>query len=946
MSNTESISNNNSDLVQGPCPINQSEDFDMAIDKDELIAMAKKFIESAEFDFDKNPISETCRFLSLKNMTVTEPRDRYNASKEIADIVEKVFDDYLANEISKRERKLFEKKFANKKSVSTVKKYDSNRDIFVIDNEEHQEPLERTCEDEDIVSAVKKLAVGRLERFKFQANEDPVDAYTRLKHIESQVKDDVTSIYGKNYELLDVVTNVFEEFSEVHRYNFFTGNKEPREITDPVCASEDTDAKQEEALGEELTEITDSLAPNKEAAKVAEIADECVKNIRFNPGEGKLVELLRVLDAERKAELKVKELYGEYQYALEELKDFFKRCYEAIERSHDGDFKGEALVVPEPEDMPGILDSIYASLNKIVKECMSGTELEYNDGSDYDVTLIQKVSEDIKLKVTEMFGDNKAIQSFANDIFHDHLAGAPKVESATVPAESLGKENCSMVKHVVITDEEKVAVANKIANDCVSKINFSHGEGETIELLRMFDAEREATSKVVEVYGDDKVALNAIHEIFNCLYENIKQFYEGEPKEDGMVRIDDPTHEEKANGIQKTEETTETPIKAKAESNPTPVEFLTMNKIKQLVKSTTEDVFGIDNEDAINAVLDIFDTRYACYVGEVKVEKLIKKAILTYIAKEAVDYSGLSLSENKSDEQMHIIEARKEAISRAKEIYGDDKDLLYYVENEVELYATAIAATLQLPNKEEKKQSRPMPIITKPIGRRIPGMTHIVQKKPLTVFGQNSQNPEPGDLHTDEEPNVSGKEIENLITKIYGERSMKNLPKESQEQSEQKEEAPSPKKLHIGLARRIALSTENAYDSPLYGITRHILDEQYPNQEYLRPYKYGLVAPFGRREERFETERELQDIHCFVWPFNSLLRYRDNWLGNYYGYGTYYDGDLKFSIHRVCMDKGKYDYVVIENSHSTRPLSFPTKDMADNFLIVFRDLIEESGNLI
>ena len=1082
MSNTKSIENNNSDLVQAPCPDNQSEDFDMAIDKDELIAMAKKFIESAEFDFDKNPISETCRFLSLKNMTVTEPRDRHNASKEIADIVEKVFDDYLANEISKRERRLFEKKFANKKSVSTVKKYDSKRDIFVIDNEEQPEPLERTCKDEDviaavkkiasgyiyntkwvehrdpaaeykklqdlesqardevirlyglddelldtvssefkefyrhhptiffptkpsertcenedIVSAVKKLALGRLEVFKFQANENPTDAYTRLKHIESQVKDDVTSIYGKNYELLDVVTNVFEDYFEVHGHNFFTGNKEPQETTDPVCASEDTDekeeamelacdtedtdAKPEESPEGELMDITDdALAQDKKTAKVTEIANECVENIRFGQGEGKLVDLLRVVDAERKAASRVYELYGEDKYAIEELSKFFKRCYEWVEQFYSEYFKEEALVMPEPADMPGILNSIYDYLSRIVKECMSGTELEHNDGSDYDLSLIQKVSHDIKSKVTEMFGDNKAILNFANDMFRDRLAGAPKVENATVQPESLGKENCSMVRHVVITDEEKVAVANKIANDCVGKIDFSHNEGEAVELLRMFEAEREATSKVVEVYGDDKVALNAIHELFNCLYENIKQFYDGEPKEAGMVRIDDPTHEEKANDTQTTEDTTETPtmdkydlspedaekvnqsierIKAKAGVDTETYESLTKDKIKQLVRPKTEEVFGIGNEDAINAVWSIFDRNPYCPIREEGLEIFIKRAILCYIAKEAVDYSDLRLSENKSDEQTCLSEVKKEAIEKTKEIYGDDKELLDYVEKVVNLYSEFI--TNKKFYMEEKKQNRPMPIITKPIGRRIPGMSHVVQQRPLSTT-ENMDNillskeeqkqlkeAESYALNRDsmvDNSNPTGKDIEDLITKIYGERSRKNIPKESQNQCEQKEEAKSVEKLHIGLARRIALSADGAYDSPLYGITRKLLEEQYPNEEYLRPYKYGLVAPFGKREERFETERELQDIHCFIWPFNSLLRYRDNWLSNYYGYGTYYDGDLKYSIHRVCMDKGKYDYVVIENSHSTRPLSFPTKDMADNFLIVFRDLIEESGNLI
>lgn len=1133
MSNTKSIANNNSDLVQGSCPINQSEDFDMAIDKDELIAMAKKSIESAEFDFDKNPISETCRFLSLKNIVVAEQSDHNNDSKEITDIVEKVFDDYLANEISKREKTLLEKKVVKKKdfgkpiltnvpredAIAAAKKIASDyiystkwvehrdpaaeykklqdlesqaRDevirLYGLDDElldtvssEFKEfykyhptiffptkPSERTCDAEDIVYSVKKTARGRLNAlFKFQENEDPADAYARLKSIESQVKNEVASLYGQNDELLDAVSSVFDEFCEVYRYAFVTCDKEPQEITDPVCASEDTDekeeaieltcstedtdAKPEESHEEELTEITDALTPDKKAANVTEIADECVKNIRFGPGEGELVDLLRVVDAERKAASRVYELYGEDRDAIEELSKFFKRCYEAVERFHYCGFKEKALVMPEPADMPKILDGIYDSINRIVKECMSGTELEYNDGSDYDATLIKNVEHDIKSKVTEIFGDNMEIQSFANDIFRDRLAGAPKVENTTVHSESLGKENCSMVRHVVITDEEKVAVANKIAYDCVNKISFNHNEGEAIELLRMFEAEREATSKVVEVYGDDKVALNAIHDIFNCLYENIKQFYEGEPKEAGMVRIDDPTHEEKVEDITKivkehvekshfdpkgdlvsnsirmsearysakeevkelyrddadalkimddlfekydsllmkchkekvndnqtTEETTETPtkdkydlspedaekvnqsierIKTKAGINTETSESLTKDKIKQLVRSKTEEVFGIGNEDAINAVWSIFDRNPYCPIREEDLEILIKRAILCYIAKEAVDYSGLSISENKSDEQIHIFEARKEAIEKAKEIYGDDKELLDYVEKVVNLYSDFI--TNQKFYKEEKKHNRPMPIITKPIGRRIPGMSHIVQQRPLSTT-ENMDNillskeeqkqlkaAESDALKRDsmvDYSDPSGKDIENLITKIYGERSRKNLPKESQEQCEQKDNtAFFGTTMSVGLARRIWKKQQ--CDRSGANLVEQLLDDFFPDKVYKRPYKYGAVVideipKYSLTESCYETNTK-------IGHFCDVIRYYKDWIDNYYGQDVNRDeSDLKFSIHRVHPEPDKYDYVVIENSHSTRPLSFPTKDMADNFLIVFRDLIEASGNLI
>lgn len=927
-------------------------------------------------------------------------------------------------------------------------------------------PLERTCENEDIVSAVNKIAKKHLETAKFSTDEDPSVNYKILQSVEKQISEEVTSLYGQDSELLDMVSGICKNFSEVHRYNFFTGNKEPQEITDPVCASEDTDekeeamelacstedtdTKQEEAPEEKLTEITYALTPDKKTAKVTEIADECVKNIRFVPGEGKLVDLLRVVDAERKAASMVKELYGEDKYALEELSKFFKRCYEEVEQFYSEYFKEEALVMPEPADMPGILNSIYDYLSRIVKECMSGTELEYNDGSDYDVTLIKNVEHNIKSKVTEMFGDNKAIQSFANDIFRDRLAGAQKVERATVPADSLDKEDCK-VRHVVITNEEKVAVANKIANVCVGKINFSHDEGEAAELLRMFEAEREATSKIVEVYGDDKVALDAIHEIFNCLYENIKQFYEGEPKEAGMVRIDDPTHEEKveditkivkehvekshfdpkgdlvsnairmsearysakeevkelyrddadalkimddlfekydsllmkcheekANDIQTTEETTETPtkdkydlspedaekvnqsierIKTKAGTDTETSESLTKDKIKQLVRSKTEEVFGTNNEDAINAVWSIFNKNSYCPIGEEDLEISIKRAILFYIAKEAVDYSDLRLSENKSDEQIHMFEAEKEAINKVKEIYGDDKELLDYVAKAVTRYAEFI--TNKQFYMEKKKQNRPMPIITKPIGRRIPGMSHVVQQRPLSTT-ENMDNillskeeqkqlkiAESEALNNDsmvDYSNPSGKDIEDLITKIYGERSRKNLPKESQEQSEQKENpAFFDAKMSVGLARRIWKKQQ--CDRSGANLVEQLLDDFFPDKAYKRPYKYGAVVideipKYSLTESCYETNTK-------IGHFCDVIRYYNNWIDNYYGKDVKRDeSDLKFSIHRVHPEPDKYDYVVIENSHSTRPLSFPTKDMADNFLIVFRDLIEESGNLI
>ena len=513
------------------------------------------------------------------------------------------------------------------------------------------------------------------------------------------------------------------------------------------------------------------------------------------------------------------------------------------------------------------------------------------------------------------------------------------------------------------THEEKVDVISKIVKEYLEKSHFDPKGDLVSNAIRMSEARYSTKEEVKELYRDDADALKIMDDLFEK-YDSLLMKY----------------HEEKANDTQTTEVTTETPTKdkydlspedaekvnqsiernnAKAEGNPTPVEFLSKNKIKQLVKSKTEEVFGANNEDAINAVLDIFDKNSSYHIGEEDLEISIKRAILCYIAKEAVEYSGLRLSENKSDEQIHMFEAKKEAIEKAKEIYGDDKELLDYVAKEVELYSIAIAMTLHLPNTKEKKQNRPMPIITKPIGRRIPGMSHIVQQRPLSTT-ENMDNillskeeqkqlraAESEALNRDsmvDYSDPSGKEIENLITKIYGERSRKNLPKESQEQSEQKDEPVFfGNTMSVGLARRIW--KEQPCDGSIANIMEPLLDSFFPDKEYQRPYKYGAVVldEIVSGQVTDSSYAGSKKLNCFC----SVLKYYNNWIDNYYGQDVKRDeSDLKFSIHRVHPEQDKYDYVVIENSHSTRPLSFPTKDMADNFLIVFRDLIEASGNLI
>ena len=256
-------------------------------------------------------------------------------------------------------------------------------------------------------------------------------------------------------------------------------------------------------------------------------------------------------------------------------------------------------------------------------------------------------------------------------------------------------------------------------------------------------------------------------------------------------------------------------------------------------------------------------------------------------------------------------------------------------------------------------QRKKRPSTTQLIGRRMPGLCHVVQQKPLSTT-ENMDNillskeeqkqlraAESEALNRDsmvDYSDPSGKEIENLITKIYGERSRKNLPKESQEQSEQKDEPVFfGNTMSVGLARRIW--KEQPCDGSIANIMEPLLDSFFPDKEYQRPYKYGAVVldEIVSGQVTDSSYAGSKKLNCFC----SVLKYYNNWIDNYYGQDVKREeSDLKFSIHRVHPEPDKYDYVVIENSHSTRPLSFPTKDMADNFLITFRDLIEASGNLI
>lgn len=380
-------------------------------------------------------------------------------------------------------------------------------------------------------------------------------------------------------------------------------------------------------------------------------------------------------------------------------------------------------------------------------------------------------------------------------------------------------------------------------------------------------------------------------------------------------------------------------------------------EVKHLTPETPE-VKPVDTE-AVERLLGKATTKV---VEQAAIEE-INRLVYDTIEEAKFDFTGDPIGET-----VRLLEVKAATMDKARKLHvGDDSAAEKYaamVAEKFDEYLKDGAHVNHYPGekllghacKEEEEviipqkyetTDGPRPIVSRPLGRRIPGMRYAVQSQPLSRYGQHNNAPKPEYPYTPEEAIPSGEAVEQLIKAIYGERSKKYQPKDTPKaKEEKKEEQPALGNLHIGLARRLALSTEGAYNSPLYVITRRLLDEQYPNKEYLRPYKYGLVAPCGSREECFETEKELQDLACGIWPFNSLLRYRSNWLVNYFGYDTYWESDLKFSIHRVRTDKDKFDYVVIEDSHSTRPLSFPTKDMADNFLIVFRDLIEASNDLI
>lgn len=159
--------------------------------------------------------------------------------------------------------------------------------------------------------------------------------------------------------------------------------------------------------------------------------------------------------------------------------------------------------------------------------------------------------------------------------------------------------------------------------------------------------------------------------------------------------------------------------------------------------------------------------------------------------------------------------------------------------------------------------------------------------------------------------------------------------------TEEKKEEMKPvenKTISVGLARRIWKNSQK--NECGYAASEAILDTMFPDKAYKRPYQYGAVCDYELNMDAYFT--------CDYSAFQTLLRYYGNWIGTYYGEDADRDEkDLKFSIHRVYIkETNTYDFVTVEDSYSTRPLSFPTKDMADNFKQIFKDLLESAGQLV
>lgn len=107
---------------------------------------------------------------------------------------------------------------------------------------------------------------------------------------------------------------------------------------------------------------------------------------------------------------------------------------------------------------------------------------------------------------------------------------------------------------------------------------------------------------------------------------------------------------------------------------------------------------------------------------------------------------------------------------------------------------------------------------------------------------------------------------------------------------------------------------------------------------YINPSSGITISIFGNSPflSEFETEEEVKAFEAY----SKLQKLRKYWIGNWKP--DWADmHQLKYTI----VNQGNRVGVCI-NDRSCRPISFPTKEMRDEFFDCFKDLLEQAKDLI
>ena len=94
---------------------------------------------------------------------------------------------------------------------------------------------------------------------------------------------------------------------------------------------------------------------------------------------------------------------------------------------------------------------------------------------------------------------------------------------------------------------------------------------------------------------------------------------------------------------------------------------------------------------------------------------------------------------------------------------------------------------------------------------------------------------------------------------------------------------------------------------------------------------YDKVGIGGTRYDHFATETEAEAF-CAL---GKLIQLRDTWYGNWKP-----DWDEVYTKYTIVNARGRIELNTA--TFNSRVLAFPTKEMANDFLETFRDLIEEA----